>query len=200
MRTRVPFLVLSACLAVLAACGGDNGGTNPPPGPTDQEVLSSGWTAFGAADYTTATGKFRILLSRGALLVEAHDALGWVFAYTSAPDSALVHFQAAVEAGSEVTNLDDEVQAGLAIVHDALGHPADALAATDAVATDWSFGHDAAINYQDMIVLRAVSYYALGQFAESLAEVQRLDSTFTADIDTFEGRAALAAKIESLTT
>ena len=53
-------------------------------------------------------------------------------------------------------------------------------------------------DFNDLILLRAMSYYAIADFASSLGEVRRLQPSFYADVDTVEGRAALAEKIETL--
>ncbi len=190
-------LLLAMPLALCGGCGGDDDGGGPPPPPTDEEVLAAGWDAFEAGDLAEADVQFRELLARGALRLEAHDGLGWRFVYGARPDSARVHFETALEFETDDVDLEDEVDAGLVVTYDALDRPADVLAA-GAVDEDWVFAHDDALTAADIIALRAASHYALGQFAESLLEVQRLEATFTADVETIEGRAALAAKIEEL--
>ncbi len=191
-------LLLALPLALCGGCGGDDDGDGPPPPPTDQEVLGAGWDAFEAGDLAEAEDQFRELLARGALLAEAHDGLGWRFAYGGEPDSALVHFDAALAAGADATALADEVYAGLAVTHDALADPDGVLDASAEVGSAWVFAHDAALTHDDLILLRAVAHYALGDFAASLDEVQLLAPTFDADVGTPAGRAALAAKIEEL--
>ena len=190
-------LLLALPLALCAGCGGDDD-NGPPPPPTDQEVLAAGWDAFEAGDLAEADEQFRELLARGVLRAEAHNGLGWRFAYGAEPDSALVHFQAPAVAEIDDADLDDEINAGLALTFDALDRPADTLVASAAVAAAWVFAHDGTLTHDDLVVLRAVAQYALGDFAASLVEVQRLDPTFDADVDTPAGRAALAAKIEEL--
>jgi hypothetical protein len=191
-------LLLAVPLTLCGGCGGGGGGGDPTPPATDQEVLAAGWDAFEAGDLAEADDQFRELLARGALLVEAQDGLGWRFAYGSAPDSALMHFTAARSAGSDATERADEVFAGMAVAFDALGHPDDTLSASGEVDEAWVFAHDAALTHADLIVLRAVAHYARGEFAASLAEVQRVVPAFDADVETPVGRAALAAKIEEL--
>ena len=62
----------------------------------------------------------------------------------------------------------------------------------------WSFEARPDLDRDDLIVLRAENYFALGDFAASLAEVQSLVEGFTADVGTPQGQAELAAKIEEL--
>ncbi len=191
-------LLLAMPLALCGGCGGDDDGGGPPSPPTDQEVLAAGWDAFEAGDLAEADVQFRELLARGALLPEAHSGLGWRFLYGAEPDSALIHFQATAVAEVDDPDLEDEIHAGLAVTYDALDRPADTLLASAAVDDTWDFAHDATLTHDDLVVLRAVAQYALGDFAASLVEVQRLAPAFDADVDTPAGRAALAAKIEEL--
>ena len=62
----------------------------------------------------------------------------------------------------------------------------------------WIFIHDQTISYKDLHLIKAEGYFALGNFNESLIEVQLLNPAFTTDTNTFEGRAALAEEIERL--
>jgi len=193
---RLGWIVLPLMLCV--GCGGDDDGSTPPPAATDQEGLAAGWTAFATGDFAQAETEFRELLRRGALLDAAHDGLGWTFARESAPDSSVTHFTAALAAGADTAEIAGEVYAGLAFAQDAAGDPAACLAAAAEVPAGWVFAYDDAYTYDDVVLLRAVAHYALGEFAASLAAVQELDPAFDADVGTPEGRAALAARIEEL--
>ena len=62
----------------------------------------------------------------------------------------------------------------------------------------WTSAFIPGLDRNDLLLLEAQNDYFLGEFALSLAQVQQLDSSFTADVATPEGRAALAAKIEHL--
>jgi hypothetical protein len=197
MKALLLFL-LALPLALCAGCGGDDDDNGPPPPPTDQEVLAAGWDAFEAGDLAESEDQFRELLARGALLAEAHNGLGWRFLYASNPDSAYAHFSLYDYEDTDPPQLDHEIDAGLALVSDAFNVPQEVIRTSADIAAGWVFAHDDTLDFADIVVLRAAAYYALAQFASSLAEVQRLDSTFDADVDTPAGRAALAAKIEEL--
>ena len=193
MKKLILVIWLAGLAILAAACGGDDEDIGTLP-LTDQQLLDQGWSAFASAQYDQALASFDELVDRGALLAEAHSGRGWSYARSNLPSEAAAALDSA-SAQQPAGDLADEIQAGYAFVHDALDRHADCLAATDQVSEGWIFAHDAAVDYDDLIVLR---YYALGQFAESLAEVQRLDPEFTADVATPAGRAALAAKIEQL--
>ena len=63
---------------------------------------------------------------------------------------------------------------------------------------DWVFAYGLSLSSGDLYLLRAENYFLLGKFAESLVEVQRLNVTFTANLTTPDGIAALASEIERL--
>jgi len=69
----------------------------------------------------------------------------------------------------------------------------------------WVFSHDTTINHLDVRVTVAMSNYAVRDFATSLTHVQTILSeinptapVWTTDVNTVEGRQALASKIEEL--
>ena len=194
MKKKIYLTLLLTGLLALAACGGDDEGNGEL---SDQELLDRGWNAFANGQLDQAVDNFQALVDRGALLAEAYSGLGWSHSRAKLPDEA----ESAFDSGwnqQPTGQLAADVQAGLAFVYDAQERYSDCLGATDQVPAGWALPHDATIDHNDLIVLRAVCYYALGDFANSLTEVQRLDAAFTADVNTPAGRAALADKIEAL--
>lgn len=193
------FLALVALpLALTVGCSSSDDPAPPPTPPSDATVLQRGWTAFEAADYAEAESQFRELLNRNRLLAEAHDGLGWTFARQSGADSSLTHFAAALAAGADALPIADQTYAGLAFARHADQEYASCLTAAAEVSSGWVFAHGSDLDRDDITLLEAMAHYALGQFEDALAKVQELDSQFTADVGTVEGRAALAAKIEAL--
>lgn len=191
-------LILGAALALAGGCSSDDDGPSAPPPPTDAEVLAAGWTAFESDDLAEAEARFRVLLDRGALLAEAHDGLGWTFARQSLPDSAVVHYAAALARGAADLEIADQTYAGQAFAFGARGDHNEATVAALEVDPAWVFAHDAALDHRDVLLTLAVSQYAMGAFHGSLAAVQMLDPFFVADVTTVDGRAELAARIEAL--
>lgn len=161
-------------------------------------ILADGWTAFEAADFAAAEAEFNRILGFNVHEAEAHDGLGWTFARQSDAGSAASHYESALAAGSGGLDIADEVQAGLAFARSATLEFEASLEAASLVSNAWVFAHDDQIDRDDVTLLEASAHYALGDFAASLAAVQILDPSFDADVDTVAGRAALAAKIESL--
>ena len=198
MKTLRILSLLILPLLVLAGCGDDDD-TDPPTPPSDQEVLAAGWDAYEQDDLADAEAQFRELLGRGALLANAHNGLGWVFAAQSAADSAQAHFVDAVTAnGGDDGALDEQAYAGQAFALDALGEWEGVLDAAAEVPEGWTFPHDPTIDRNDIHVLQAVAHYALGEFGSSLVQVQIFDAAFEPDLTTAAGLAELAARIEAL--
>jgi len=192
--------ILILPLVLMVGCSSDSDDPPPPPPepPSDAEVLAEGWSAYTTADYAEAETQFRELLGRNALVAEAHDGLGWTFARQSAADSALTHHEASLVARGDTLAIADQMYAGLAFARSAAGDNAGCVTAAGEVATGWVFDHDSDLDYDDVVLVTAMAHYALGDFADALVAVQVLDPDFTADVDTVEGRAALAARIEEL--
>lgn len=202
--------VLGCALSSLGmmGCGdGDSNSTTPtPPGYAD--FVARGWTAFAAGDYTDAEGHFQDAVDADAARAEGHSGLGWTSLRMEDPASADLSF-AAGSTGSGDTSVLADLFAGWAFASNALKDPAGvdvtnysesnahAAEALD-VDADWSFTHGLGLDRGDLVVLRAENFFALGEFAESLTEVQRLDPLFSVDVETPEGQAALAEEIELL--
>ncbi len=198
MKKLLTLVILIAALALSLGCSSSDDPPPPPTPPTDAEVLASGWSAFASADYAEAESQFRELLGRGQLLAEAHDGLGWTFARQNEADSTLTHFNAALDAGAADLDIADQTYAGLAFGLHASQDFTDCLTAASQITGGWVFEHDNGLDRDDVTLLEAMAHYALGQFEEALTKVQELDSSFDADVSTVDGRAALAARIESL--
>lgn len=164
---------------------------------SDDELLSMGWQDFRDNDHSSAKNNFSELINRNAFLAEAYAGLGWANAFLNSYSEALDNFNNALQQ-SPSEELENDIYAGLCIVNDANNSPQNCLAASENVATDWAFQYITGLNYNDIILLRAFSNYALGNFSASLNEVKVLDSDFNVDVSTILGRVTLADKIEML--
>ena len=60
----------------------------------------------------------------------------------------------------------------------------------------WNFAFGLALNANDLHLLKAQNHFLLGEFSESLSAVLVLNASFTGDVLTNEGRAALASATE----
>jgi len=193
MKQLIYFLVLSIIFVMIMGCSDDGGSS----GLSDEEILALGWENFGLGNYTDAIDNFNELIENEAYLPEAYSGLGWSYSRFGQLQNSVTNFNNGLD-NEPTDDVGNDIHAGLSFVQEALGNYTDALTSTDEVGTAWQFEHDSQLSFNDIILLRAICYYALADFSNSLIEVQILDPEFEADVGTEEGRAALAAKIEEL--
>lgn len=204
--------VAAALLLVTAAgCGGGTSGTDPDPDPdpdpdepTYGERVTSAWTAFTSGSYATARANFLAAIAADPAPAAAHTGLGWAELKLDDPDAAHVAFgNGSTGTGTEATFAD--LYAGWAFAWNARQTALDRHAESNARIheveardPDWTFGALPGLDADDLSLLAAANFFALGGFDSSLARVQVLDPAFTADVGTAAGQAALAARIEAL--
>jgi tetratricopeptide (TPR) repeat protein len=198
MKRTFLLLIILPLITWFAGCGGGgDGGSTPPDPPTDAEVLDDAWSALDDGDLAEAEEEFRRLLSREALIPQALDGLGWTFTVGADPDSALANFRRAAAAGVDTTDVQDQARAGQCFAENAMGHHDEAITAGEMVTMPWSLVLDRTYDGDDVHLTLASSHYMLGDFEDSLQALNQVIN-FVADVETVEGRAALAAKIEEL--
>ncbi len=170
---------------------------------TAGELIEKGWQKFEAGNFAGAGSDFTAALSISANAGDSSGGLlglGWAQLRQDqaglAEDNLVEHLN--LSSGS------DDGRAGLAFAYLGQDKFQSAIDAGEAVLSSnpsWTFGHDGSVNYSDVRLLLAQSYYALADYSESLKIVQQyFDSSFSVDPDTPEGREDLARKIESLYT
>lgn len=197
MNRRVLFwrIGIAFILVLTLACSKEPAGGDE--GKTPQQLVNEGWTAFESGDYTTAEARFDEALAQDNSLWEAHHGLGWVQARLGNSGEAVNQFLNVLAQNSAVLS----AKAGLAFIYNAQMQYANSNQRAGEVLqmnAQWVFEHDSRVDWKDLVILRAVNFFALGQFAESLQEVKKLNSAFDADVSTTAGQADLAAEIERL--
>ncbi len=201
MNKRCFVLIVALCSLLLLAygCGDDDGG-----GPqTAEELIKQGWAKFGAGDRAGASGDFNAALGLDpqANDYEAYFGLGWAELRLSHAGIAEDAFETYLDSAS--SRLID-AKAGLALAYHAQDKFDDAIDSAEEVLAanpTWSFSPAPEIDYLDVALVLAHSYYETGDFSQSLTVVQTyLNSSFTADPNTPEGRNSLADELERLYT
>ena len=208
----LPTLTALLSLVWLASgCGGGGGSaqsTPTNPGPSYTDVVGEGWSAFHSGDYQGAITRFEQAISMDSTQVEAFSGLGWSLSRLGELETAdPVFARGSSKAGSAALRAD--LFAGWAFLTNARADTSgtDLQSYLDSnsragqaltLAPAWSFSHIAGLDDQDLHLLRAANDFLLGEFTQSLTETRVLAPTFTADVATPDGRAALAAEIESL--
>lgn len=179
------------------SCSSDGGGDNGPTGPSVDELITEGWQAFESGDFQTANARFNAARQQDSGPVEIFTGLGWSFFRLDNLTQARNEFTA----GASKTDVPADLFAGWAFVLNALkDYRGSNMQADQAFSRDanWSFSHGAGLNADDLRVLKAENHFLLTNFSASLAEVQMLNSAFSANVQTTAGRQALASEIERL--
>jgi tetratricopeptide (TPR) repeat protein len=182
-------------LILVCGCGEDN--VTPP---TAQKLIEQGLVKFDAGYYAGASADFNAALG---LDPEAYDAYFWLgWAELRQNDAGLAE-HAFVTYLAEKTSSTD-AKAGLALAYHAQGKFEGAILRAEEVLDanpTWSFSRAPDINYQDVALILAHSYYVTGEFSQSLTVVQTyLNPGFSTDPSTPEGRRALADELARLYT
>ncbi|UCB51648.1 MAG: hypothetical protein JSV10_06565 [Candidatus Zixiibacteriota bacterium] len=180
-------------LILVYGCGEDK--VTPP---TAGELTEQGWAKFAAGDDASASGDFNAALGLDPQFYEAYFGLGWAelrLNHAGMAEDAFVTYLA------EKTGSND-AKAGLALACHAQDKFEDAIVAAEEVLDadpTWSFSRAPEINYQDVALVLAHSYYETADFEQSLQVIRDyLDPGYWVDTTTPEGRKQLADKLESL--
>ena len=194
----LPLLIASFfALVIFCGCGGDKG----PTIVTAEELISQGWPKFVAGNFSGASGDFSaaIALDSSANNYEGLLGLGWAElrqSHGGLAEKAFLKYLSKV-------SVSDDAEAGLALAYLADAKFEDAIVSANAVLlsnSDWTFSHASSINHLDLKLVIVQSYYETADYSQSLAAIKLyFDSSFNpGDVNTYEGRVALAEKIQSL--
>jgi len=193
MKTIKYLLMMSLFVAVISGCGDDGSSS----GLSDEEKLALAWQYFGEGSYQDAIDGFNELIDDEVFLAESYSGLGWSYSRDGQLNNAWSSFNTGLT-NTPSEDIEEDIYAGSSFTLEAQELYNDALTNSGQVGNSWQFDHDAELSYDDIVLLRAICYYALTDFPNSLLEVQILAPDFDCDVQTEEGRAALAAKIEEL--
>ncbi len=192
-------------LAALWGCG-----TSPEPSVRNvDELVQQGWQWFEEGQWDSAYVAFGQAVSQNPQHAEAWLGMGWTSLRLYDPVYAHQSLLRTLSLGGDSLH----AWAGLAIgdadpIPDPTlyGAPLDSVlhlalrAANEVLQRDptYAFPHDPGANATVILLEKARVLCSLGRFAEALAVVQQVDPSFTADVSTPEGRAALLQKIADL--
>jgi tetratricopeptide (TPR) repeat protein len=191
-------VMLFAFLLLVYGCGGKSGPTTVTP----EELTKQGWAKLDAGNFSGASGDFNAALGLDANYYDAYLGLGWAELRQSHGGLAENAFVIYVDSTSDGNY---QGRGGLALAYLADGEFENAITTAGVVlsaAPTWSFNHDGNINYLDLELAIVQSYYELAEYQQSLDAIHTyFDASFNpGDVNTDQGRGALAEKIESLYT
>jgi tetratricopeptide (TPR) repeat protein len=168
-----------------------------PPDENVEELVNEGWEQFKSGNYQLALETFQDAIARDNNYAEAYNGAGWASARLTNLSNAVSYFTQCISLNASLVT----AHAGLAFVYNAQKEYESAINSANkalSLRSNWLFTYDESIGYKDLHLILAASYFALGNFSQSLAQVQKLNPSFTADFNTYEGKSALAEEIERL--
>ncbi len=196
MKT-IQFIFLGVTLSVMfVSCSGDSG-EDTSTEPTYESEVANGWRTFEAFQYDSAQIYFEQAIALDSSDVEAFAGLGWAQIRLDNLTQAGITFQR----GSTKYPVSSDLFASWSFCLNAQKAYDLSNAKADSVLlhnSSWQFAWQTSIDASDLRLVKAANYYALGAYASSLSMVQALNPSFTADVTTDMGQAALGAEIERL--
>lgn len=159
--------------------------------------INGGWIAFTKRDFAEANLRFQQAIEVDSANAEAYSGLAWVLFKQDSLEKAFIMFDSA----AIMVDPNASVFAGHAFaLNIAKNYTLSNQKAEQALKLDpaWFFPYLSSLGYNDLIVLKAENYFMLGNFSQSLREVNRINPEFVVSLASPAGIAALAEEIESL--
>ena len=210
MKYRRIILQLVIMITLFAAC-------RKQWSATEQDMANYGWNLYEQGDYVTSYEWFTNSIIEDKNFQDGYNGLGWTFGKLVELDSAVQTFATGLSKPSDdrnTTNVSQEILAGLTFAHSALKKDSSVILYGDSLIwlinqqigeKTWSFSHDSTTNYLDVHVMIALSYYALSDYDDCIANVQAIKTAlnpasppYIVNTATVRGREELAAEIEFL--
>jgi len=194
MKARNYFLFI-LLIVIFISCEDDTGFT--PPLKEAEDLTDEGWEKFGYGAYSGALAKFLEAIDKDSTYAEAYSGAGWASARLTNLSDAVSYFAECFSLNSSHA----DAHAGLAFVYNAMKEYQLSINSANAALgyiSNWVFPYDQNLSYQDLNLIKAEGYFALGDYGSSLTIVQLLNPAFVADVQTFAGRSELAEEIERL--
>ena len=212
-RTALTFIVLTGLLSIDACRKKYNS--------TSEDMAEYGWVLYKDKDYINSNSWFRDATVKDSEWKDAYNGLGWSYAQLSGEtaqivllDSGISNFVNGLEKPIDEWNITDvqaEILAGLTFSYHAKGKASKVIeygsvfldSTVKPLTPGWIFSHDSLLNYLDVRIAMAASYFAEGKFDSSIIQVSvildSLNSSETPVTDTtVVGRSKIAAQIMSL--
>ena len=181
---------------------------------TAEDMAEYGWVLYETKDYLNSNAWFKDAAANNKDWKDSYNGLGWSFAKLMVLDSSIAHFNTGLAKEQHQWNLTDvqsEILAGLTFAHHANGKDAKTIeygrafldSTVKPLTAGWMFSHDSLLNYLDIRITLAASYYAVGKFDSTILQVtiilDSLNSSELAITDTsLLGRKEMAKQIMTL--
>jgi len=181
---------------------------------TAEDMAEYGWVLFETQEYLTSNAWFLDAIKENKDWKDGYNGLGWTYAKLMVLDSSIAHFTTGLEKTQYQWNpvdVQSEILAGLTFANHALGKDAKTIqygtafldSTVKPLTLGWTFTHDSLLNYLDVRITMAASYYALGKFDSTILQVTViLDSLNSSELvitdTTLAGRKEMAKQIMTL--
>jgi tetratricopeptide (TPR) repeat protein len=182
-RSKTSFALLGIFLIAFLAMGCNDEaevtgpGPDPDPDP-DPTLVEQGWDDFTSGDYNSAASLFIQAISEDDSDEEAHNGLGWALLNLGNLQNAIVSFDAAIAHGFD--GADPRV-GRMVILRDQrpVDYAATIVEALAALAIDqnYVFAYDAELDWRDIRLILAHSYFATSDYGAANTQVGLLGGT-----------------------
>ena len=172
---------------------------------TAEDMAEYGWELFETKEYLPSNAWFLDAVSEDSDWKDGYNGLGWTYAKLMVIDSSISHFT------TGLTKKQSEILAGLTFANHALGKDAKVIqygrafldSTVKPLTAGWMFTHDSLLNYLDVRITLAASYFAVGKFDSTILQVTViLDSLNSSELPitdtTLVGRKEMAKQIMTL--
>ena len=183
---------------------------------TAEDMAEYGWVMYETQDYLTSNTWFNSAVSEDANWMDGYNGLGWSYAKLMVLDSSIDNFISGLSKPQDKwnpTDIHSEILAGLTFAYHAKGIDKKTIeygrafldSTVKPLKAGWVFAHDSLLNYLDVRITLAASYFSVGKFDSASLNVQivldSLNSSVIAVSDTsLEGRKKMAEQISALQT
>ena len=170
------------------------------PQPSEEAIALTvqGWTAFEQKDYPKALSLFHQATGKNDLYADAYNGLAWTYARMDSMPKSLQYFDIAL--GLNFNLID--AYAGRSFVNLALGEYREAISAVQRVQDVgppfYLFRHDLNVSINDLLLVKAQSYFLLQDYTAAQELIDRLDPENLLDDSSPSYVEDLALEIETL--
>ncbi len=181
---------------------------------TAEDMAEYGWELFETKEYLPSNAWFLDAVSEDSDWKDGYNGLGWTYAKLMVLDSSINHFTTGLAKKQHQWNpidVQSEILAGLTFANHALGKDAKVIqygrtfldSTVKPLTAGWMFTHDSLLNYLDVRITLAASYFAVGKFDSTILQVTViLDSLNSSELPitdtTLVGRKEMAKQIMTL--
>ena len=181
---------------------------------TAEDMAEYGWELYESKDYLNSNIWFNDAMVKDSKWKDGYNGLGWSYAKLMVIDSSIAHFKTGLEKTQnigETTDVHAEILAGLTFAYHANKNDAKAIeygrafldSTVKPLKKPWAFSHDSLLNYLDVRITLAASYFAKSKFDSTIIQVTViLDSLKSSEVaitdTTLEGRRQMAKQIMTL--